>query len=114
MDHNEERKSSDPELWSLHRETVNKFLREDCGADFSDEEIDRAVGIFWTNAFSLCGGVGQAVFPTFSFASHSCISNSNHVVMPNKHLALQAKAFIAKGEELTISYISPIQVVCIV
>ena len=52
----------------------------------------------------------QAVFPTFSFVSHSCVSNANHVVFPNRHLALQAKVFIRKGEELTISYISPIQV----
>ena len=51
----------------------------------------------------------QAVFPTFSFVSHSCVSNANHVVFPNRHLALQAKVFIRKGEELTISYISPIQ-----
>ena len=50
----------------------------------------------------------QAVFPTFSFVSHSCVSNANHVVFPNRHLALQAKVFIRKGEELTISYISPI------
>ena len=34
-------------------------LREDCGAPFTDEEIDRAVGIYWTNAFSFSGGVGQ-------------------------------------------------------
>ena len=34
--------------------------REDCGAPFTDEEIDRAVGIYWTNAFSFSGGVGQA------------------------------------------------------
>ena len=39
--------------------TVVSF-REDCGASFTDEEIDRAVGIYWTNAFSFSGGVGQA------------------------------------------------------
>jgi hypothetical protein len=86
------------------------YFREDCGAFFTDAEIDRAVGLFWTNAFSMSSGVGQAVFPTFSFVSHSCVSNSNHVVFPNRHLALQAKVFIPKGDELTISYISPIQV----
>ena len=36
--------------------------REDCGAPFTDEEIDRAVGIYWTNAFSFSGGVGQGGF----------------------------------------------------
>jgi hypothetical protein len=33
----------------------------------------------------------QAIFPTFSFASHSCQPNCAHSVFPNKTLALQAK-----------------------
>ena len=53
----------------------------------------------------------QAIFPTFSFMSHSCAPNCGHSVFPNKTLALQAKHEIKAGEEFTISYISPLQVV---
>ena len=52
----------------------------------------------------------QAIFPTFSFMSHSCAPNCGHSVFPNKTLALQAKHEIRAGEEFTISYISPLQV----
>lgn len=104
---------------------INFNLRKTCKLSdrFSESEIERSSGLFWTNAFAYSGASsdspsktekkligGQTVFPTFSFASHSCISNSNHVVFPNRHLALQAKILIKKGQELTISYISPIQV----
>ena len=60
--------------------------------------------------FPLDLSLPQAVYPTFSFASHSCVSNCNPVVFPNRHLALQSKVRIARGEELTISYVSSIQV----
>ena len=52
----------------------------------------------------------QAIFPTFSFMSHSCAPNCGHSVFPNKTLALQAKHEIRAGEEFTISYITPLQV----
>ncbi|TRY75019.1 hypothetical protein TCAL_07034 [Tigriopus californicus] len=110
MDHNKERRL-DLDTWQTYQTYVNKFLRENCQLKdtFSNEEIDRACGLFWTNAFSCNSGGGQAIFPTFSFMSHSCTSNANHVVFPNRHLALQAKVLIKKGDEITISYISPLQ-----
>jgi len=107
MDHNEDR-VKDPELWNLYQENVNKYLKV-CGQEFSDEDINRAVGLLWTNSFACASGGGQAIFPTFSFASHSCKPNCAHSVFPNKTLALQAKEKIKAGEEFTISYISTLQ-----
>jgi len=107
MDHNEDR-VKDPELWNLYRDNVNKYLKI-CGQEFSDEDVDRAVGLLWTNSFACASGGGQAIFPTFSFASHSCQPNCAHSVFPNKTLALQAKDTIKAGEEFTISYISTLQ-----
>ena len=42
-------------------------FREDCeqSETFTDEEIDRSVGLYWTNAFGCSEGNGQAIFPTF-------------------------------------------------
>ena len=58
---------------------------------------------------SMMSSGGQAIFPTFSFMSHSCVPNCAHSVFPNKTLALQAKHKIKAGEEFTIAYISPLQ-----
>uniref|UniRef100_A0A0K2U0Z5 SET domain-containing protein n=1 Tax=Lepeophtheirus salmonis TaxID=72036 RepID=A0A0K2U0Z5_LEPSM len=110
MDHNEERRKDDG-IWNGYKKYIIDFLRLDCNLrdDFKEEEIERASGIFWTNAFSCSNGGGQAVFPTFSFVSHSCTSNCDHTVFPQRHLVLQSKVHIAAGTELNINYISPIQ-----
>jgi len=107
MDHNEERKRDDV-LWTLYQNSVNKYLKS-CDVEFSDIDIDRAAGLLWTNSFACAKGGGQAIFPTFSFASHSCRPNCAHSVFPNKTLALQAKVKIEAGDEFTISYISTLQ-----
>ena len=107
MDHNEDR-IKDSELWSTYQTYVNQFLKG-CDPDLKDEDINRAVGLLWTNAFACSNGGGQAIFPTFSLMSHSCVPNCAHSVFPNKTLALQAKHKIKAGEEFTIAYISPLQ-----
>jgi len=107
MDHNIERKQ-DKELWNLYQVYVNRYL-QNCEIGFTPEEIDRVAGLLWTNSFSCARGEGQAIFPSFSFASHSCIPNCASSVFPNKTLALQAKKKIQTGEEFTISYISTLQ-----
>ena len=61
------------------------------------------------NLIFMMSSGGQAIFPTFSFMSHSCVPNCAHSVFPNKTLALQAKHKIKAGEEFTIAYISPLQ-----
>jgi len=107
MDHNENRKK-DKHLWNLYKVAVNEFLKS-CEVDFDDQEIDRAVGLLWTNSFASNQGGGQAIYPVFSLVSHSCKPNCTQSVFPNKTLALQAKVNIEAGEEFTISYISTVQ-----
>ena len=98
MDHNEER-SADPGLWGTYRwlayilqisgdtltfalrESVNSLLQS-ADPNLSDEDIDRAVGLLWVNAFACSNGGGQVIIwppyndhmicPTFSFMLHSC------------------------------------------
>ena len=67
---------------------MNELLKS-ADPNLSDEDIDRAVGLLWVNAFACSNGGGQAIFPTFSFMSHSCMPNCAHSVFPNKTLALQ-------------------------
>ena len=109
MDHNEDR-IKDKDLWDTYQKYVNTYLKScDPSLDDKDEDLNRAVGLLWTNAFACSNGGGQAIFPTFSFMSHSCVPNCSHSVFPNKTLALQAKHNIKAGEEFTIAYISPLQ-----
>ena len=64
---------------------VVDFLRKTCGFDFTEDEIFRAIGILRTNCLmvqdetmKLFDVSGRAVYPTFSFLSHSCISNARY------------------------------------
>ena len=99
----------------LYRESVNALLKS-ADPNLSDEDIDRAVGLLWVNAFACSNGGGQvvkgnklsfirrnsgqvffssqAIFPTFSFMSHSCAPNCAHSVFPNKTLALQVMVMV--------------------
>lgn len=64
---------------------VVDFLRKTCGFDYTEAEIFRAIGILRTNAFHIQDEAmkrlkvgGRAIFPTFSYLSHSCLSNSKY------------------------------------
>ena len=81
-----------------------------CQLDFTDEDYDRVVGLLWTNSFSCRDSEGQAIFPIFSIVSHSCTPNASAVMIQSHQIALEAKVDINKGEEITISYTSILQV----
>ena len=57
MDHNEDRVKDDV-LWATYQKYVNGFLKS-CDSSFKDEDINRAVGLLWTNAFACSNGGGQ-------------------------------------------------------
>lgn len=114
MDHDEERRK-EKEYWQMFQKNVVDYLRIKVGlADtYSEEEIHRAIGILRTNAFQIehpylhaQGTSGKAIYPTFSFLSHSCIANARYSVMPDDKLTLRAQVDIKEGEEITIQYIS--------
>ena len=109
MDHNEERKKY-KEMWKLQRTYVNDYLKKCSKINFTDEEYDRAVGLLWTNSFSCKDSEGMAIFPVFSIVSHSCLPNASPILLQSHRMALEAKTDIAAGEEITISYVSIMQV----
>ena len=45
----------------LYRESVNALLKS-ADPNLSDEDIDRAVGLLWVNAFACSNGGGQVFF----------------------------------------------------
>ena len=68
------------------------------------------LGLLWTNSFSCKDSEGMAIFPVFSIVSHSCLPNASPILLQSHRLALEAKTDIAEGEEITISYVSIMQV----
>ena len=58
------------------RDFVQNYLR----LPFTAAEIRRAIGIIRTNSVKLEGGRGRgegaAIFPTYSYANHSCVCNT--------------------------------------
>ena len=72
-----------------------------------------AFGIFKTNA---CGtGDGKVgIFPTIARINHSCVPNAHYYPVSNAEgqatdMALRAIKKISVGDEITISYIDPLQ-----
>lgn len=114
MDHDEERRR-ETEYWAMFQRNVVDFMRKMLGlADtYSEQEIHRAIGILRTNAFQVehpylaaQGTSGKAIYPTFSFLSHSCMANARYSVDPENKMTIRASWGIKKGEEITIQYIS--------
>eukprot|EP00698_Gefionella_okellyi_P010505 TRINITY_DN2724_c0_g1_i2.p1 TRINITY_DN2724_c0_g1~~TRINITY_DN2724_c0_g1_i2.p1 ORF type:complete len:231 (+),score=43.19 TRINITY_DN2724_c0_g1_i2:328-1020(+) len=66
---------------------------------------------FYCNAFEFqnneCKFVGVGVFPSASMFNHSCAPLCKYAVDKNGFLEVSSLAAIAKGTELTISYLNP-------
>lgn len=114
MDHDGERRK-ELDYWQMFQKNVVEYIRIKGGLaeTYSEEEIHRAIGILRTNAFQVehpymaaVGTDGKAIYPTFSFLSHSCVARGRYVVLPDDTLQLRAQVDILAGEEITISYIS--------
>ena len=68
----------------------------------------RCIGLLKTNAIEVFKH-GRALFPTFSFLSHSCINNARHVIEAADEsfkISLYAQVDIEANEEITITYIN--------
>ena len=122
MDHNESHAKKN-DSWSTYHENVVKFLLEKCGLageDYSEEEILHALGVLDVNSVKInsSGGgnssnsgtaSGHGLYPLTSLLSHSCISNSKTVLKADYSVECKATVFIAKGEEITKQYVSPLE-----
>ena len=77
LDHNEERRQAQPQVWQFEEEFMVEFLQKTCGLDrFSSEEIHAANGRIMMNATSLelpeGFGRGAGLFPIYSMMNTSC------------------------------------------
>jgi len=114
MDHREDRMKEE-QYWRMFQVNVVDFMRKRCGLKdkYTDEEIHWAIGVARVNAanvdrphMSAQGTSGKAIYPTFSYLSHSCMSNARYNIHPDDSMDLIAQVPIRKGDEITIQYIS--------
>jgi len=110
MDHDEDRESKDNQAWKLHELLVRNFVQKCLQLKFSDNDIRRAIGIIRTNSVKLEHreglGEGVAVYPTYSYANHSCLCNT----FTRKHsdkLDLVAQVDIKAGDQIWTRYTTP-------
>ena len=114
MDHLEELQEG--EAWACVQENIVEWLLkpEKGGLQglYTSQEINRAIGLIQTNAINLekpwRGSIVscKALYPTFSFVSHSCLANARVVFNEDSSIRLRAQVDIKRGQEITIQYIS--------
>jgi len=107
MDHKEDRKTS--QYWPYCQEKVVPFIRSIC-PEFSDEEINRAIGLLEVNCYEVKNYVTFGVrgfFPLASLLSHSCIANCRTIWQTEAPFGNKTYAVtdIKKGEEIFTSYL---------
>lgn len=105
MDHNDDSFEKEGDLRLV--QVLSNIISEDYSRDFH-----RLIGLLKTNAIQVStNGHARALFPTFSFLSHSCITNARHVIQQEGSsgqfsLKLYSQVDIKKGEEIKITYTS--------
>ncbi|XP_055542478.1 SET domain-containing protein SmydA-8 [Wyeomyia smithii] len=101
----------DTAIWKADQRNVVEYLRGPCGLKdcFSEELIQRVIGILAVNAFEArtnCGSAIRGLYPKLAIMSHSCVPNVVHSIYPSDNYRLVARAAVdvAEGEKLHTTY----------
>lgn len=76
----EEELSEDPDMEKMCREVVETLCTALTADTEQRAELWRCVRLLLVNALDCGDGRGRALFPTFAFLNHSCVTNARHVV----------------------------------
>ena len=118
MDHLEENGEIDED--SRKAQILSDFVLHDEEEGYAKKDFLRCIGLLKTNALEVEMGKARALFPMFSFLSHSCLNNARHVtekIDDNEndekesggsckatrllfHIKLYAQRHIAEGQRL--------------
>ena len=107
MDHDKERRA-EIEYWNIIQSTIVDYVLHDLGLSslYSEAEVLRAFGLLRTNALYHPHSKGIVLYPTFSFLSHSCISNASYAVNKDDSLVLRAQVEDkAKKDDFYVFYL---------
>ena len=104
MDHCDERGAKDGQAWQIYDLLVINFVQKYLELQFSDADIRSVIGIIRTNSVKMeqrCNiGEAVAVYPTYSFANHSCLSNTFTKKHKDGRLDLIALSDISKDDQI--------------
>lgn len=114
LDHYEDSKEENDEMWKFHKEFVSDFIRKICKQQdrFSELDVFRAIGILQTNASNLefpdnNYGKGIGLYPIYAMMNHSCLSNTKNFKLADHWIEVRAQVDIKAGEEITNQYVKP-------
>ena len=106
-DHLEDRQGC--EVMNRNLVEVVKPLVELFGSNiFAPQDVIRVCGILDSNSFRVDGSGNRSLFALASMLNHDCAPNCRVVFDRNSRLTLRSKRKIEAGEELTITYCSPL------
>merc|ERR1712123_308942 len=110
MDHLEDIVKNE-DLYNMWKVTaIDTLVNKLPNSTYTEEDVLHAIGVLQTNTVAI--GVpgynqGHALYPTFSYLSHSCVCNARFQILPDHTLVLRAQVPIPAGEEITIQYMTP-------
>lgn len=114
MDHCEEIREENPDMWQFHQQFVVDYIRKTLklGERFSEENIHKVLGIFTTNAANLDFpnegyGRGSGLYMVYSMINHACMCNTKTFKMPDHRMEVRAQMDIKAGEQITNQYLKP-------
>jgi len=95
-------------MWKVS--AIEPLVHKLPNSPYTEEDVLHAIGVLQTNTVAI--GVpgynqGHALYPTFSYLSHSCVCNARFQILPDHTLVLRAQVPILAGEEITIQYMTP-------
>lgn len=103
-DHCDERVVKDGQAWQIYDLLVINFVQKYLELQFSEAAIRCVIGIIRTNSVKIEQrhnlGEAVAVYPTYSFANHSCLSNTFTKKHKDGKLDLIALSDISIGEQI--------------
>lgn len=126
MSHNEQRKETP--FWKNKHEQVANILRDCIGlAQYSVDLIDTLLGIFLVNDFEVDikqsdefktqdSSPLRGLYSLCSLPNHSCVANTLHTFhdkTQNYRMTVRAVTNITKGQDITHSYVEPLQTILV-
>lgn len=104
--------ADEDKLESFANQLSNSTMSLDEYRDLDTNEGARVIAIWESNAFSLgkTGRFGSGIFDDATRINHSCQPNAAHTWNPHlERQVVHALRDIAKGEEITMTYVRPLQ-----
>ncbi|XP_017059325.1 SET domain-containing protein SmydA-8 isoform X2 [Drosophila ficusphila] len=111
MEHHEEERKKDADLWHADRVNIAQYLRGPCklASRFSEELIMQVVGILEVNAFEARSSKGyplRCLFPYTGILAHNCVPNTCRSIYPSEGYKIRLRAMVdlEEGQPLHHSY----------